>query len=215
MKKLTFLFTLLFLSTASFAQGQLRASMGVDYTSTPSFYDYINQNFAPSNNQLGSFNASIIFSGEGDIDVSKSYQVGIELGYKLYSYNTQNTIGQYDISYHNIMPTLVNYYVINGDSYQFKIGGGAGLRLLSVDESIPGTGSTQTYKSTGFGLLLRGAGNTKLSGNFYINIGADVRYDFNGEPKNNGNPLVNHVSRGNVNFNSLSFGLSLGLTYFL
>lgn len=199
----------------SFSQVQVRGSMGVDFVSTPSLYDYINQNFAASNSQVGSFNAAIIFSGEVDYDVSSNYEIGLDLGYRLYSFNTQNTIGQYDLTYHSFMPTLVNYYVINGDGYQFKFGGGAGVRFLSADESIPGTGSTQTYSSTGFGILLRAAGNTRLSDNFYINIGLDARYDINGEPSNGGNNLFNFASNSKVNFNSLSLGLGLGLTYFL
>ena len=177
MKHLKFIALILLMYTTSFSQVQVRGSMGVDFVSTPSLYDYINQNFAASNSQIGSFNAAIIFSGEVDYDVSSNYEIGLDLGYRLYSFNTQNLIGQYDLTYHNLMPTLVNYYVINGDGYQFKFGGGAGVRFLSADESIPGTGSTQTYSSTGFGLLLRAAGNTRLSDNFYINIGLDARYD--------------------------------------
>jgi hypothetical protein len=215
MKHLKFIALILLMYTTSFSQVQVRGSMGVDFVNTPSLYDYINQNFAASNSQIGSFNAAIIFSGEVDYDVSSNYEIGLDLGYRLYSFNTQNLIGQYDLTYHNLMPTLVNYYVINGDGYQFKFGGGAGVRFLSADESIPGTGSTQTYSSTGFGLLLRAAGNTRLSDNFYINIGLDARYDINGEPSNGGNTLFNFASNSKVNFNSLSLGLSLGLTYFL
>lgn len=215
MKQITFISLILLMSAVSYSQVQVRGSMGVDFVSTPSLYDYINQNFASSNNQIGSFNAAVIFSGEADYDLSTNYEIGLDLGYRLYSYNTQNTIGTYDLTYHNLMPTLVSYYLINGEGYQFKFGGGAGIRFLSVDESIPGTGTTQTYSSTGFGILLRAAGNTRLSNDFYINIGLDARYDFNGEPSNGGKTLFNYASKSNVNFNSLSLGLSLGLTYFL
>lgn len=215
MKYLSFITLTLLLFATSYSQVQVRGSMGVGFVSTSSLYDYLNQNFAPSNSQIGSFNAAIMFSGEVDYDVSSSYQVGLDLGYRLYSYNTQNGIGTYDLSYHNFMPTLVNYYVINGDGYQFKFGGGAGIRFLSADESLPASTSKQTYTSTGFGFLLRGAGNTRLSDKVYINISLDARYDINGEPANGGKTLFNYPANEKVNFNSLSVGLSLGLTYFL
>jgi len=215
MKYLSSLILAFLMFSVSYSQVEVRGSMGVDFVSTPSLYDYINQNFAASNNQVGSFNAAVMFSGEVDYDVSQTYEIGLDLGYRLYSYNTQNTFGTYDLKYHNFMPTLVNYYVINGEGYQFKFGAGAGIRFLSADESLPGTGTTQSYSSTGFGILLRGAGNTRLSNNVYINIGLDARYDFNGEPSNGGKSLYNFASKSNVNFNSLSVGLSLGLTFFL
>ncbi|HKJ81667.1 MAG TPA: hypothetical protein VJ954_06560 [Ignavibacteriaceae bacterium] len=215
MKYLSSLILTFLMFSVSYSQVEVRGSMGVDFVSTPSLYDYINQNFAASNNQVGSFNAAVMFSGEVDYDVSQTYEIGLDLGYRLYSYNTQNTFGTYDLKYHNFMPTLVNYYVINGEGYQFKFGAGAGIRFLSADESLPGTGTTQSYSSTGFGILLRGAGNTRLSNNVYINIGLDARYDFNGEPSNGGKSLYNFASKSNVNFNSLSVGLSLGLTFFL
>jgi hypothetical protein len=56
-------------------------------------------------------------------------------------------------------------------------------------------------------------GNTALGSNVYANITGDIRYDLNGTPKNNGNAILNQGSNNNVNLNSLSVGLSLGITY--
>jgi hypothetical protein len=47
--------------------------MGVDYKNTPSLYDYINQNFSESSNDVGSFNAAVNFSSEIDYAVSVNY----------------------------------------------------------------------------------------------------------------------------------------------
>ena len=111
------------------------------------------------------------------------------------------------------MPSILGYYVLNGTGYNFKFGGGAGVRLLSVDESLPGTGSSDNYSSTGYGFILRAEGNTAIAENVYAHIAADVRYDVNGEPENNGENLYNVVYKENVNFNSLSFGIRLGISY--
>lgn len=211
MKLIILLFIFLILNTITPAQVELSASMGIDFVNSPSFYDYINQNFPAQGEIIEGFNASVIFSGEAGYMLSESYQPAVEIGYLIYSYTSSSSIGQYEMAYNNLMLSLLSYYVVNGDGYNFKLGGGAGLRFFSGDESLPGTGITKTYTSTGYGFLLRAEGNTLLGGNIYAKIGAQARYDLNGEPENNGAHLVN--INENVNFNSLSIGLSLGVSY--
>ena len=89
------------------------------------------------------------------------------------------------------------------------------ITVLSADESLPGTTTTQTYTSTGIGFLLRAEGNTKISNELFASVLFDIRYDLNGEPKHNAINLYNAVDKSNVNFNSLSLGIGLGLTYYL
>ena len=79
--------------------------------------------------------------------------------------------------------------------------------------SLPFSSNSNNYSSVGFGILLRAVGNTALGSNVYANITGDIRYDLNGTPKNNGNPIRNETLDNNVNLNSLSVGLSLGITY--
>ena len=212
MKKILIFFFVIIISIFSFAQkpNEVRASMGIDFVSIPSLKDYIDQ--LPYE-QLADFNAAINFSGSYGRMLSESYQLQLEVGYFLYSFNSSGIDGQYDLTYNLIMPSVLNYYVLNGTGYNFKFGGGAGVRFLSMDESLPGTGSKTNYSSTGFGVILRAEGNTAIAENVYAHIAADVRYDFNGEPKNNGENLYNIVLKENVNFNSLSFGVRLGISY--
>jgi hypothetical protein len=47
----------------------------------------------------------------------------------------------------------------------------------------------------------------------YAKISVQARYDINGEPEDDGTPLINNIAKENVNFNSLSVGLSLGVSY--
>ena len=42
--------------------------------------------------------------------------------------------GRYELSYSVLMPTIINYYVIDGQGYNFKFGGGLGLRFASINE---------------------------------------------------------------------------------
>ncbi|MCH7974196.1 MAG: hypothetical protein IH949_09970 [Bacteroidetes bacterium] len=211
-KLLTVCFILLFTS-ALFSQYSLRGGLGIEFKNISSFYDYINQNFAPPNNQLKNFNSAINFSVEIDKSLSNNFDLGVEVAYNLYSYNYQFNLGRYDVSVNNFMPSLLAYYVFKGKGYQFKFGGGAGLRIINVDEQLPSTPTTTSYSSTGIGFIIRGMGNTQIGENLYANITADLRYDLNGEVRNGNKNLFNPAMNENVNFNSFSTGLTLGITY--
>ncbi len=196
-------------------QNQFRANMGIDFINTPSLIDYINQsNFASDGSQLPTFNTAVNFSGEYGRLLNENLQLSIELSYLIYSYNAGNINGRYDLSYNLMMPSLLAFYVLSGKGYNFKFGGGAGIRFLSVDETLPASVKSDNYSSTGFGVILRAEGNTLLSGNLFANIITDFRYDFNGEPSGNNTSLHNNVLNENVNFNSLSVGIKLGVSYF-
>jgi hypothetical protein len=216
MKKLLFV-TLLFISnTLALAQTELKGVMGIYFLSTPSMQDYINQSgLASSNNQLESFVSSVIFAGEGGLFLSKSFEITLEAAYQIYSFTEVKPEGKEELSFNNLMPTLMGYYVLGGNGYNFKFGGGMGVRFVSVDETRKISSAKTNYSSVGLGTVLRIEGNTLLGGSVYANIGADIRYDLNGEPKNNGRPLYNIVENENVKFNTLSFGVRLGITYII
>jgi hypothetical protein len=212
MKKILTSVFVIIISFFSFAQreNEVRASMGIDFVSIPSLKNYIDQ--LPYE-QLADFNSAIDFSGSYGRMLSESYQIQAELGYLLYSFNSNGIDGQYDLTYSLIMPSILNYYVLNGTGYNFKFGGGVGVRFLNVEETLPGTGTSEKYFSTGYGFILRAEGNTAIAEDVYAHIAADVRYDVNGEPDSEGKKLYNVVYKENVNFNSLSFGIRLGISY--
>src|SRR3989304_5913425 len=101
MKYLKLFCMLLLVYSTSYSQIRIRASMGVDYVSTPSLYDYINQNYSASSNDLGSFKAAVNFSGEIDYAVTENYEVGIDFAYRLYSYTTSFGLQKYEMAYYN------------------------------------------------------------------------------------------------------------------
>ena len=202
------------LTSTSFAQIEIKAVMGINFTSVPSAQDYINQNFAPSNNQLGSFNSSIIFAAEAGYFLSPSFLISAEGAYQLFSYTNVAPSGKYELIFNTIPFTAIGYYVIAGNGYNIKFGAGAGPRFLSVEESLPATGSTITYSATGVGFLIRMEGNTLLGGDFYANLGAELRYDINGEPESNGAKLRNNIQNEFVNFDSFALGLRIGFAYY-
>jgi len=213
MKSFFLSFILIFSIGTSQAQYSVRASMGIDFANAPSLNDYINQTFPVIDNPVNDFNTAVNFSGEFGYSLTSTFQVGLELGYLLGSYNYSNDRGKYEIDYNIIFPSLLGYYVLNGSGYNFKFGGGFGIRLVNVDLSLPPTTAVINYSNTGYGFILRAEGNTLLGGNFYANIGADIKYDINGSPKSGGTNLYNSISRENVNLNSLAVALRLGIAY--
>jgi len=209
MKFLYMLILCFAITTTSFSQYYVRAGMGITYISMPSLIDYLNQSLTQ---QLSTFNSAIVFSAEGGYLLNNHYEAGLEVAYLVNSYNFTNGYGGiYNLNYSIIMPTIVNYYVIKGNGYDFKFGGGLGIRFIKADQKLPAKPSSVTYKSTGFGFLLKADGNTLLSGNLYANIGVDIRYDFNGKPKSSIGYL--EVNNTNVSFNALSVGVRLGVSY--
>lgn len=212
MRKYLLICLLIISSVSAEAQYSLRASMGIEFANTPSLNDYVNQTFRGIK-PLADFNTAINFSGEFGYSVTNTFQAGLDMSYLINSYNYSGDLGKYELDYNFISPSLLGYYIVNGIGYNFKFGGGAGIRFVTVDLTFPGTNFSTLYKSTGFGLLLRAEGNTLLGGNFYANIGADLKYDLIPTPKSGSVKLFNSISREDVNLNSVSLGLRLGISY--
>jgi len=204
--KITLFLALIFVSS-SYSQVDLSVGMGINYASAPSLKDYINANYA---GDLATFSSSVEFNGEVLYTISPSFQLGIEYAMSIFSYSTRAGFN-YDLNYNLHKPSLLAFYVLAGEGYKFKFGGGAGPRLASVKEEIH---SAIDYSAIGFGLLLRGEGHTGLGGNFYAMIAVDMRYDLPGRPKD-GDAYLGGNTTQEVDVNTLSFGVKLGISYFL
>lgn len=217
MKKIFWIFTVVLISNLTFSQTELKATMGINLISIPSAQDYINQNYAPQDDQLSTFNTAVIFSGEVGYFLNEKFEMSIEFPYQIYTYTTTIAgAGQYNLSFDSFLPSVMAYYVISGNGYNFKFGGGVGPRFVNVTEEKKWQGTEVDYSSIGFGGLLRIEANTALSENLFANIGGDLRYDINGEPENDsGHTLYNIVENENVSFNSFSLGVKLGISYLI
>ncbi len=217
MKKVIWILLIILLTELSFAQIELKGTMGVNFISIPSAQDYINQNYAPYDDELNTFNGAVIFTGEVGYFLNEKFEMSVDIPYQIYSYNTSiDGAGQYDLYFDSFLPSVMAYYVLSGVGYNFKFGAGAGPRFSAVTEEKKWQGTSADYSSVGFGGLLRAEANTGLSENIYANIGFDLRYDVNGEPEDdNGNKLVNNVEGETVNFNSFSVGIKLGISYLI
>ncbi|HLG31962.1 MAG TPA: hypothetical protein VI362_02895, partial [Ignavibacteriaceae bacterium] len=120
MKKIFTLAIIIFCSTYSFTQIEVKAVMGINFLSVPSMQDYIN--FSHPDDQLGSFNSAVIFAGEFGYFFSPSFVMSIEGAYQLFSYTNVSTSGKYEMVYVCIPVSVLGYYVIGGEGYNLKFG---------------------------------------------------------------------------------------------
>ena len=211
MKKVIFALFILVAAGKINAQWDISASMGLDFKSAPSFRDYVN--YVLASNQVASFKSAVVFGAEVDYLVKSNFALGIDYNLQIDSYNIPSNTGaggNSEISYLYHRPTILAYYVLPGNGYQFKFGGGVGYRSVSLTQKLM---SNETYSASGLGFVGRAIGNTKLSDNLYALIGADLRYDLPGDFSNSGKKIVNPVTGSNVNLNSFSIGVFLGITY--
>ena len=206
-------FLLLFLAMGSIVKAQFDISggMGISYFNSAALVDYINVNFA-GRDEVKTFNSSVEFFTEGDYEVTPEFQIGFEYAFSLYSYNNNYGPTYYDISISYHKPSVLAYYVIPGEGYKFKFGGGIGYRFSSVTEKNI---TENDYSSGGIGLLLRTQAFTTLGDNVYAMIGFDARYDHNGEPSDGDYYLLNNIDNSKVDLNLISFAFKIGIAYFI
>jgi hypothetical protein len=214
MKKYIFFLSLsLFSFQSMLAQVDVAGGMGISFVYNPSLNDYIEYNW--SLDDVQPFVSTVEFYGEIDYSLNEKYQLGIEYVYSLYDYSSFINNLNYKLDYIHHKPSFLAYYVIAGEGYKFKFGGGLGLRIVQLTESI---GTTEegaiAFSTTGFGLLGKIQGHTKLSDNFYANIGSTIRFDAPGKPENNGVKRSNPSSNEDVNINSFSVSINIGISYF-
>ena len=210
MKKTVLAFLIIISISSIKAQVDIVGGMGISFVASPSLNDYLNYNIS-SSEELGTFNSTVEFYGEVDYTISPKFQIGFEYVYALYGYSTSLIGLNYELDYDHHKPSVLGYYVISGEGYKFKFGGGVGMRIINLSEKKIITGE---YSSTGFGILGRVQGHTALGGNFYANIGSTIRYDAPGEPANGEIKLHDTLTNEDVNINSFSVSVNIGFSYF-
>ena len=203
MKK--YFLTIFLIFSSAYSQYDINGGMGLNFFSAPDLRDYINANFATTD-ELQSFNTSADFFGEFGYNFNDSYQLSIEYTQNLYSFNSNGIGGIYDLKLTQHKPSIIGYYLITGVGYKFKFGGGLGIRFVTAEEKIPGLTQVLEYSTSGFGILLKTQGDTKLGGDFYALISGELRYEILGD--------LDFSSGNTVNLNSFGVALKLGLAYY-
>ena len=144
-KKLLNLVILFVFYSNLWAQVDLATGMGISFVNSSSLNQYLENNWASED--VNAFNSSAEFFLELNYSISPSFQLGIEDVYTLYSFN--NTVGfmNYELEYGQHKPSLLAYYIMSGEGYKFKFGGGAGIRIVDLSEKKI---ITENYSTIGF-----------------------------------------------------------------
>ena len=193
----------LFISKLMYAQFDVATGMGISFVYAPSLNDYLD--LRSPGEEVPAFSSTAEFYGEIDYSIYEKYQIGFEYVYTLFDFSSTYA-GNYNLSYTHHKPSVLAYYVVSGEGYKFKFGGGAGIRILSLTENIS---VDENFDAVGFGLLIRAQGHTKLGDSVYANIGSTLRTDYTGTPSNSTRNFHN-----DTNFNSFSVSVDIGISYF-
>jgi len=199
------------LSFVGQAQIDVKGAMGINLISMSGVRDYLNANYAQGQ-QLGAFNTAVSFDGEAGYHLDK-LELAVDAAIEINSFSYDLTANKYKLSYTSVQPSAMAYYVIAGEGYQFKFGGGIGPRFLAVTESGLYSNQDVNYSATGWGILGRVEAGTAISQNAYAFIGGDVGYNHFPIPKNGNSMIISVTNPNGVDFSEFFIGLKLGVIY--
>lgn len=196
----------------------ISGGMGVSYIHASDLIDYMNQ-FTTANNKVSDFKSAVEFFAAPEISLSSDLGLKVEYAYLLTSYNfSQPSSGSYNFDYAIHMPTALVFYVIEGEHYFVKLGGGMGYHFGKFTELSPNSGRESRYTSSGVGFKIELMGNTAFGESLYGVIGGDLRLDFIGTLKDSdGRGLQIRRAYGPIDPVKLRFisaGIKFGLMYY-
>jgi hypothetical protein len=186
------------------------AGMGVSYINPFDLVDYMNQF---TSQKVPDFSSAVEFFIAPETCLSEDFNVKLEYAYLLKTQNIVGSFGSYSFDYSFHMPTVLLVYVIDGEGFYVKIGGGLGYHFGAMTSLTPSSADENRYTSTGLGLKLELMGNTAFGESLYGLIGADLRLDFVGRLKDAAgrNPMIGDRP---VKLNFASAGIKFGLAYY-
>lgn len=210
-------------SLSSLAAGQssnesrfvsLSAGMGISAYSATSTSDYISALLQlPEPEQLGDFTSAIEFFATPEVQLTHDWSLALEYSYLVKSYRLSSTAGpgtsEFSTSIH--MPTLVLHYLVPGEGYWLKLGGGAGYYVSSFSQMLFGSGQTQSFRASAPGLKFEAVGNTMFDESFYGYIGLDARWGFD-EAYSDSDGSSPSYQQTAPSLGFFSLGLKLGVT---
>ncbi|NLT51805.1 MAG: hypothetical protein GXX85_12910 [Ignavibacteria bacterium] len=210
--KLAVIIAAIILSLPLYAQYDFSAGMGVNLVNTPSLNDYV-VNFRTVD-KMKDFNISAEFFLGGAVNISKNWQLGFEYTGAVQSFESkyQGLSGNYSIDYYAHKPSILAFYLIQGEGYTLKFGAGGGYRVFNITEKIH---NSKDYTAKGAGLLLKFEGHTLLGGNFYAVLSGSLFQDFSGAAENGNEKLRNEITKEDICFNTFGTGIKIGVSYFI
>ncbi|MBI3585662.1 MAG: hypothetical protein HY088_00845 [Ignavibacteriales bacterium] len=194
---------------------EISGGMGISIHSTPSLADYINITARPRQ-LLDEFSSAVEFFITPELQVSEEWSMGLEYSLLLKSYTLDDRSGfsRSEFSYQVHMPTLLLHYLVIGEGYKVKFGGGVGYHIAKFNQSFLSYGTSDDFTAKSIGVKLEAVGNTKFDDTFYGSIGIDLRWDFLGTLKKpDGSEAFDRTTSTTAKMNFFSAGLKFGVTF--
>jgi hypothetical protein len=188
------------------------AGMGVSYINAPSIVDYLNK-YTSQADRVADFTPAVEFFAAPEVPLSPTLILKLEYAYLLKSYSLVESQGTYSFDYSVHMPTVVLNYLLEGDKFYVKVGGGIGYHFGKFSYLFPNASSEARFTGGGLGLKLELMGNTAFGESLYGLIGGDIRLDFIGALKDaDGKGPAGAIDPVKLRF--ASAGIKFGLIYY-
>jgi hypothetical protein len=191
----------------------IAAGMGANYQTTPDVVEMINGTYAPLT-RVPQFSSAADFFGAVSIPASARWVVKFEYAYSLSTTNISTSgFGPFEFTTAMHMPTCILQYVLMGtQQYHLKAGVGGGFFFGTMN--IRYGGIDEEYKANGPGMVAALEGQTALSEQVFMYLGAEARWSFVGELKNSaGRPPGVNAEGQPATLHRFSVGARLGFSY--
>jgi hypothetical protein len=189
------------------------AGMGVNYHNAPDIVNRVNASTV--SRRAESFKSGVDFFVALSVPLSRDWVAKLEYVYSFSSYSIPSSFitgFNEEFSYRIHMPTIIAQYILyEAQTYNFKVGAGAGFHLGSYDEKLTSTGAFEA-SANGVGSVLELEGNTALGENLYAHLGAQLRWEFVGELRDGAGRKP--IATASTTLHFFSVGARLGMSYY-
>ena len=191
----------------------LYGGMGISLAAAPATVDYLNT-LVDASQRVDEFATAVEFFGGAEFPVTDEWGGALEYSYLFKSYTLPTSFaGTYTLFYNIHMPTAMVHYIIPGQGYFLKFGGGAGYHAGSITQTSSFYGTDSSYTAHGLGVKLQAAGQTAFDEHLFAYIGGDMRWELLGAVKNaDGKELRNRGEAASLSM--FTVGLKFGLIYY-
>ena len=191
--------------------------MGAGVHSAPRVADYISSfGVTESGQRVDEFSSMLELYFAPWMRVEPEWGVGLEYAFltKTHTVGSGPGLVGAEFTYNVHMPTALVHYVVDGSSYYFKFGGGAGYHFATMIQTLRSVGAEETFSTEGFGLKLEAMGYTKFDDTFFGNIGADLRWDFLGAlTTDSGLAAIDRTTNTTAKMQFFSVSLKFGVCF--
>jgi hypothetical protein len=187
----------------------IAAGMGIKAITCMDVTDYLNS--FPVVDKENNFSTAAEFFISPELEISEGLGIKLEYSYLIKSFDKLISSGKLALSYEIHSPTIMAQYLIKGEGYFLKFGGGLGYYFGILNQKY--TYINDNYYSNGIGFKINADGHTTLGGNLFAIISVNIHGGFLGELKSKNDMPID--SRKKVTLGFLGAGLNFGLAYYL